>query len=122
MFQQYMTLSSELPYAIECISGNHGADVWSRATWTDLFSKIDVIVCTAEILHLCLMRSFIRIDQINLLVFDEAHHAKKNHPYAKIMQDYYGDNPHNDFRPRIFGMTASPIDLEDEDDMEDCAR
>jgi endoribonuclease Dicer len=49
---------------------------------------------------------------INLLVFDEVHHAKKNHPYAKIIGDFY--KPYKAMgharRPRVFGMTASPID------------
>lgn len=47
-----------------------------------------VIVCTAEILYQCLMHSFISIDQINLLIFDEAHHAKKNHAYARSVLEY----------------------------------
>lgn len=123
MWQQYSTIRKELPFAVECLSGHYGCDLWTQSTWSDLLSKTDIVVCTAEILHLCLMRSFVRMESINLLIFDEAHHAKKKHPYAKIMQDYYSDNPRNAARPRIFGMTASPIDLEgDEADIEDCAR
>ena len=49
--------------------------------------------------------------QINLLIFDEAHHAKKNHPYARIMKDFYASLEKAGLRrPRILGMTASPID------------
>jgi endoribonuclease Dicer len=49
------------------------------------------------------------MDQINLLIFDEAHHAKKDHPYARIIRDsYFKAQPSQ--RPRVFGMTASPID------------
>ena len=47
--------------------------------------------------------------QINLLVFDEAHHAKKNHPYAMIVKDFYLKMD-ADARPRVFSMTASPVD------------
>lgn len=47
--------------------------------------------------------------QVNLLIFDEAHHAKKNHAYARILKDYYHSED-TDARPRIFGMTASPVD------------
>ena len=68
------------------------------------------IVCTAEVLYQCLMHSFIAISQINLLIFDEAHHAKKNHAYARIIKDFYLAEEDPTKRPRIFGMTASPVD------------
>lgn len=69
-----------------------------------------VVVCTAEILRQCLQHAYIRLDQINLLIFDEAHHAKKEHPYAKIILDFYIHEENKARRPRIFGMTASPVD------------
>lgn len=66
------------------------------------------IVCTAQILLDLLNCGFISMRQINLLVFDEAHHAKKNHPYARIIKEHYLRE--RDSRPRILGMTASPVD------------
>ena len=60
-----------------------GCDLWSKTVWDKHFEDNMVIVCTAEILYQCLMHSFISLDQINLLIFDEAHHAKKNHAYAR---------------------------------------
>jgi endoribonuclease Dicer len=50
------------------------------------------------------------MSQINLLVFDEAHHTKKKHPYARIIKDFYAEVEGKDRYPRIFGMTASPVD------------
>lgn len=70
----------------------------------------EIIVCTAAILQKCLAQGFITISRINLLIFDEAHHAKKNHAYARIVKDYYLREPDTDQRPRILGMTASPVD------------
>ena len=55
------------------------------------------------------MHSFIPIQDINLIIFDEAHHAKKNHPFARIIKEHYV-NASIDQQPRIFGMTASPVD------------
>ena len=52
------------------------------------------------------------MDQINLLVFDEAHHTKKNHPYARIIKDFYVPLKGQDRIPRILGMTASPVDAQ----------
>jgi endoribonuclease Dicer len=54
-----------------------------KKSWEMHLKNDMVIVCTAEILHQCLIHSFVKMEQINLLVFDEAHHTKKNHPYAK---------------------------------------
>lgn len=83
-----------------------------RRKWDALIAKNKIVVCTPEILHQCLRHSFITMDKINLLVFDEAHHAKKNHPYAKIIGDFYKPQhgATTQARPRVFGMTASPID------------
>ncbi len=71
-----------------------------------------VVVCTPAILLDCLHHSHIRMAQINLLIFDEAHHTKGNHPYARIMKDFYTDEGGKTRTPRIFGMTASPVDAQ----------
>lgn len=83
MFQQYAVLDCNLDQKIERFCGEMGCDLWSKSLWETQFKDNMVIVCTAEILYQCLMHSFISIDQINLLIFDEAHHAKKNHAYAR---------------------------------------
>ena len=69
---------------------------------------------TADVLHNCLTHAFIKMRDINLLCFDEAHHAKKNHVYARIIKDFYLAEP-ADVRPKIFGMTASPVDARVDD-------
>jgi endoribonuclease Dicer len=60
-----------------------GPDLWDKQTWDRYFEENMVIVCTAEILNQCLLSSYVKIRQINLLIFDEAHHTKKDHPYAR---------------------------------------
>ncbi|KAL8861765.1 MAG: hypothetical protein Q9178_001966 [Gyalolechia marmorata] len=111
VFQQYEFLKVNLDQRIECFCGEMGTDHWAKETWQKHLGQNMIIVCTAEILHQCLMRSFIRMNQINLLIFDEAHHAKKNHPYARIIKDFYITDDDQTKRPRIFGMTASPVDV-----------
>lgn len=83
VFQQFAVLECNLDQKIERFCGEMGCDLWDKRTWEMHFKENMVIVCTAEILYQCLMHSFITIDQINLLIFDEAHHAKKNHAYAR---------------------------------------
>jgi endoribonuclease Dicer len=110
VFQQSNVLRCGLDHSVEGICGAMGTSLWQKKTWDDHFKKHKVIVCTAEVLAQCLMHSFINISRINLLIFDEAHHAKNNHPFARIMKDYYLAEPDLSKRPRIFGMTASPVD------------
>ena len=85
VFQQFAVLECNLDQKIERFCGEMGCDLWDKRTWEKHFKENMVIVCTAEILYQCLMHSFVALDQINLLIFDEAHHAKKNHAYAKLV-------------------------------------
>lgn len=110
-FQQHAVLECNLPHSAAVFSGQSVKESWTLEFWTAQFAKHEVIVCTAEILSQCLSRAFVRIDQINLLIFDEAHHTKKNHPYSRIIKDHYAPGKELGLRtPRIFGMTASPVD------------
>ncbi|KAI4243412.1 MAG: hypothetical protein LQ352_007042 [Teloschistes flavicans] len=111
VFQQWRVLKDNLDQSIERFCGQMGTDHWAKVTWQQHLKNHMVIVCTAEILNQCLMRSFIRINQINILIFDEAHHAKKNHPYARIIKDHYIAETDSSKRPKVFGMTASPVDV-----------
>lgn len=46
--------------------------------------------------------------QVSLLIFDECHHTRLNHPYNVIMRDSYRHCSPSQ-RPKIFGMTASVV-------------
>lgn len=112
-YQQHAVLDCNLGHSVAAFSGDSVRSLWSKSFWEQQFAKHEVIVCTAEILNKCLQSAYIRIDQINLLIFDEAHHTKKNHPYARIIKDYYAAQEGTGARlPRIFGMTASPVDAQ----------
>ncbi|GAB7356647.1 hypothetical protein MBLNU459_g7366t2 [Dothideomycetes sp. NU459] len=89
VFQQFAVLERNLDHSIERFCGAMKCNLWTREIWDEHFTENKVIVCTPDILQQCLMHSFITIRQINLLVFDEAHHAKKNSSYAQIMKDHY---------------------------------
>lgn len=106
--QQARFLNNNLPQDVLALYGDSSDDLWRKAEWDKIFANNSVIVCTAPVLDQCLMHGYINIGQISLIVFDEAHHCKKNHPYSRIIRDYYLKS--NDKRPRIFGMTASPAD------------
>ncbi|RMJ25984.1 hypothetical protein PHISP_03162 [Aspergillus sp. HF37] len=109
VYQQAAVLRNNIDQNVAHIFGAMGPDLWDKQTWDRYFEENMVIVCTAEILNQCLLSSYIKIRQINLLIFDEAHHTKKDHPYARIIRNSYLAEVSSN-RPRIFGMTASPID------------
>ncbi|CAE7739563.1 DCL1, partial [Symbiodinium necroappetens] len=54
-------------------------------------------------------QGFLQVAQLSLLVFDECHRAKGNHPMAAIMADFVQHAPESQ-RPRILGLTASFFD------------
>lgn len=83
VFQQAAVLRNNIDQNVGHLYGNVGVDHWDQQTWKDQFDKNMVIVCTADILHKCLLNGFVKIKEINLLIFDEAHHTKKDHPYAR---------------------------------------
>ena len=47
--------------------------------------------------------------ELALLILDECHHCKKRHPANLVMQQFWHPAAPG-ARPRIFGMTASPVD------------
>lgn len=109
VFQQFAVLECNLDQPMARFCGNMNSDLWNKSLWEKTVAENMVIVCTAGVLHQCLLHSFVTMENINLLIFDEAHHAKKNHVYARIVKDFYID-VHASRRPKIFGMTASPVD------------
>ncbi|KAF0329177.1 RNase3 domain protein [Colletotrichum asianum] len=112
VFQQHAVLECNLGHSVARFCGDMLDSMWSHEFWAQQFEENKVVVCTAAILQKCLAHSYIRMDQINLLIFDEAHHTKKDHPYARIIKDYYIKEPDMEKRPKIFGMTASPVDAQ----------
>lgn len=85
--------------------GELNVDSWDKHDWYDKFNRNKVLVMSCQIFLDMLNRAVIKPRQINLLIFDECHHATKNHPYRQIMK-VIGDAPHED-RPRVLGLSAS---------------
>jgi ERCC4-related helicase len=97
-------------------------DQWkSAAVWEKVLQTHRVIVSTPQVFLDALRHAYIDLGKdISLLVFDEAHHATGDHPYTRIMQEFYHsiiEQPAGNriygisqvFRPFVMGLTASPI-------------
>ncbi|XP_076450755.1 uncharacterized protein LOC143286826 isoform X2 [Babylonia areolata] len=69
--------------------------------------KHDVIVTTAAFCQNLLQDEVLRWANFSLVVFDEAHHCTKNHPYNKLLVEHHNPLPVQQ-RPKVLGLTASP--------------
>lgn len=98
--------STDFKVGIYCGKSNR---LKTHSSWEKEIEQYEVLVMTPQILLYNLSHSFIKMDLIALLIFDECHHAqvKSGHPYAQIMKVFYKNNDGK--LPRIFGMTASPV-------------
>ncbi len=85
--------------------GEMGVDLWEGQTWHKEFVKHQVLVMTAQIFLDIVHHGYLALSKVNLLIFDECHHAVKSHPYAQIMKCF--DTCPSDSYPHVLGLTAS---------------
>ena len=83
VFQQFRVLECGLDHSVGRFCGAMGTDFYKKEQWDKHFEEYMAIVCTPDILCQCLLHTYISMERINLLVFDEAHHAKLEDPYAR---------------------------------------
>jgi len=65
----------------------------------------DLVFATPEVLAHDLADGRYRLDEVELLVFDEAHHAVGKYAYVPIAERYKSERPPDG---RVLGLTASP--------------
>ena len=105
--QQAKAIAKHTDLKVKHYVGEMGVDLWDKATWENEFNTFNVLVMTAQIFLDLLLHSYILLPQVNLLIFDECHHAKKNHPYRKIMQHF--SKCSQPLLPKVMGLTASIV-------------
>lgn len=86
-------------------SSEDGVDYWKKADWDSELARNQVIVMTSQILSDMLTHAYIRIEDINLIIFDECHHAVEDHPMRVIMKHFLNCKAHE--QPRVLGLTAT---------------
>ncbi|KAL8107399.1 endoribonuclease Dicer homolog 3-like [Apium graveolens] len=104
--QKYKVLKDHTELEVDEYYGARGIDFWNGTSWEREINQNDVMVMTPQILLDALRKAFVNFELISLLVLDECHHTTGNHPYAKLMKEFYH---HSGEKPKVFGMTASPL-------------
>ncbi|KXN82617.1 Dicer-like protein 1 [Leucoagaricus sp. SymC.cos] len=106
--QQANYISENTPLRVSKLSGALDIELSDRMRWRRRLEHCDVLVMTPQILVNMITHSLWGLQRVALLVFDECHHTRKNHPYNIIMREYFQIKAQKE-RPKVFGMTASPI-------------
>ncbi|PON73127.1 Endoribonuclease Dicer-like3a [Parasponia andersonii] len=104
--QQFEVIKSHTQFEVGEYHGGKGVDDWTEKDWENEMNQHDVLVMTPQVLLDALKRAFFSLETVGLMVIDECHHTRGNHPYTKIMKDFYHKCGS---KPKIFGMTASPV-------------
>lgn len=105
--QQAKVIEKHTDLKVEKYIGAMNVDLWDKEKWEYELNKNNVLVMTAQIFLDLLNHAYIKLSQVNLLIFDECHHAKKEHPYRQITQAFK-EYSKNDL-PKILGLTASVV-------------
>ncbi|KAJ2780724.1 Dicer-like protein 1 [Coemansia interrupta] len=108
VYQQARVISENTDQKVHAFAGAMGVNEWDDSRWSEKWKTSSVLVMTPQVLLNALRAGRAHISDIDLLVFDECHHARGNHPYALIMREFY-DRCDPEGRPHVFGMTASPL-------------
>ncbi len=91
-------------------TGERRVDGWDSRRWQKELNDHHVLVMTMTIFKNLLAHGYITLSQVNLLIFDECHHAVKNHDYVQIMRIFRPFiEKGGDSIPRRLGLTASLI-------------
>jgi len=70
----------------------------------DLWHSSNIIISTPQVIENDLLSNRIRLDDVGLIVYDEAHHAIGKYAYVLIHEFYEQQRAH----PYVLAMTASP--------------
>lgn len=84
VFQQAKVIKDNTSLKVGEYVGEMGVDFWNDQEWYKQLQDHEVLVMTAQIFVDLLGHARIKLSQVNLIVFDECHHAKKEHPYAQV--------------------------------------
>ncbi|PLB44911.1 ATP-dependent helicase dcl2 [Aspergillus steynii IBT 23096] len=112
--QQHKVITENIPAVrARTLTGLDKVELWTnQIIWDAVLKDVQVVVSTHAVLADAMSHGFVKISQLGLIIFDEAHHCMRRHPANKIMQEFYHPTLAKlgrDAVPRIMGLTASPV-------------
>ena len=113
--QQKKAISSILDIEVGTIQGKKNKKSKSDSEFfKKMWDSLNIFVAIPSIIYKILSCGFIKMEDISMLIFDECHHTSDEHPYNKIMNEFYffykRKKPKDKIKyPRIYGLTASPL-------------
>lgn len=66
-------------------TGKQNTDGWSQSKWRSEIDNTNVIVGTCQLILNIICHHFLTIDNINFIIFDECHNARKNDSMVQLM-------------------------------------
>ena len=114
--QQKNAISSILGIEVGTIQGKKNKKKkYDYEFFKKMWDSLNVFVAIPSIIYKLLSCGFLKIFDISMLIFDECHHTGDDHPYNKIMEEFYffykkKSKPNANLKyPMIYGLTASPL-------------
>ncbi len=107
--QQASYIEMHTSFSVGSYVGEMNVDSWSLERWRTEFDIYQVFTMTMTIFKNLVQSNVLPLKKVNLLIFDECHHAVKNHDYVQIMKLFSPHIEAGDEVPRVLGLTASLI-------------
>lgn len=76
--QQAESIANMLPYKVAVLCGEQNVDYWKLPEWENVLEENEILVATAQVVLDALKHAYIKMKQINVIVFDECHHGREN--------------------------------------------
>ena len=113
ILQQKNSIEENLGITVNTIQGKKNKKSKSEyEIFRKLWDSANIFVAIPTILYKLFSVGFLTIFEVDMIVFDECHHTDSEHPYNKIMNEFYffykKKNVQKKF-PQIIGLTASPL-------------
>lgn len=106
--QQAESIADLVPFKVRLLCGEQNVDLWKEKEWIEVLEDNQILVSTAQVILDAIKSSFINLEQINVLVFDECHHGRKCHVYHELMKQF--PNPMSG-NARIVGLSGMLIGI-----------
>lgn len=108
-YQVTAEIKNLLGFEVACWNSETHKKSWSKARYHDELDEHQVIVATAQLFLDAVKHSYIKISQLNVVVYDECHHGRMNHPYHELMKQFMHVEPNE--QPRIVGLSGMLIGI-----------